>query len=195
MERCKTNTIRTFLAIKLQAEVVRRLTAVQDRLAPILAQARATPQVAMHLTVLFLGELHEETVEELVPRFERDVASCQVFKLKFQGVCAFPTASRARVVWAGLATRPSVLMDLKSALDGSAQQYLNVDHRPYNPHVTLFRLRRAQGCPELAERLSELTTSSLGVSTVDRVDLIQSNLGFSIARYRTLSTFKLGIGS
>ncbi|GAA3442509.1 RNA 2',3'-cyclic phosphodiesterase [Planomonospora venezuelensis] len=55
-----------------------------------------------HLTLAFLGEVAEEVLPELEVRLARAASRHAPMTLAFTGAGAFPSARRARVLWAGL---------------------------------------------------------------------------------------------
>ena len=145
----------------------------------------------MHLTLLFLGELDLEALQQLQPKFELEVANHESFELSFQGVGAFPSAERPRVVWAGLASVPAGLTRLKQAVDRCVLDHLEPEQRSFSPHITLIRMRRAAQLPRLTRRLRDLASVSLGVTPVKEVELIQSTLHPTGASYTRLQSFEL----
>ena len=98
----------------------------------------------LHLTLAFLGERPAEAVPAL-----RAIAAPLAdehggFGLCTAGLGGFPNAGAARVLWLGLESSPALAalaVDLRGALATTSEAF---DAKPFRPHLTLARWRRAR---------------------------------------------------
>jgi 2'-5' RNA ligase len=99
----------------------------------------------LHVTLAFLGRVLLERLPEL--RALADSLSCPGFTLRFDAPGCWP---RKRLVWAAPAELPDELTRLAGGLASVLKAAgLEVDDRPYFPHVTLLRDAERHGLPEL----------------------------------------------
>ena len=146
-----------------------------------------------HRTLRFLGEIDEPTAEALLRSLGPAVARVPAFEFVLEGVGAFPSADRPRVVWRGVSRGEAELRALarvvRETVDASGAVR---DPAPFVPHVTLFRVRS----PRDRERAARLLApgASLPPPTpvgVDSVQFVESQLTRTGAIHRTRARFHL----
>lgn len=99
----------------------------------------------LHVTLAFLGRVLLERLPEL--RALADSLICPGFTLRFDAPGCWP---RKRLVWAAPAELPDGLTRLAGGLASVLRAAgLEVDDRPYFPHVTLLRDAERHVLPEL----------------------------------------------
>lgn len=135
------------------------------RAAPAL---RVVAPADLHFTLAFLGPTPDDRVEGLRARLAEVAAAQRPFEVRIEGLGAFPSYQRPRVLWAGLEAGPG-----RSALVALARRVRRAclaagcppdANGTFEPHVTLGRLgTRGPGAggppPEALEKL--LTTGTL----------------------------------
>ncbi len=182
------NCWRVFVAVEIPA-------VVRQELAGLLVDLRrqsgtvvrwVKPEI-MHLTLVFLGELPEMTVSRAGELAAATVAAVVPFACRLEGLGAFPSPERARVVWTGLDEGRSELSALQRLLSKSLQKIGYVpERRPFSPHLTLGRLRSPADVRSLVGQ--RFTSSSF---TVERVTLFRSVLRPEGPEYTALGNFPL----
>lgn len=128
-----------------------------------------------HFTIHFLGDTSSSQREKVV-QIAREVASqTEPFEVALEGMGAFPSLIRPRVIWIGAAEEclPS-LMDLYDRLTKPliAEGFL-VEHESFTPHATLFRVR-ANSLIQWDAEVFQFPKTSLQI--VDRLTLFKSTL-------------------
>ena len=108
------------------------------RLDPHLRGVRWLEPEKMHLTLGFFGRVETETEEKLR---ERLVAiRFTAFFLPLRGVGVFPPRGRPKIIWIGVgAGHPHLFQLHKLVSDSAVGAGLEVDLRPWHPHITLAR--------------------------------------------------------
>ncbi|TMG19195.1 MAG: RNA 2',3'-cyclic phosphodiesterase [Chloroflexi bacterium] len=181
---------RVFLAIEISPAVRATLRGPLDGLALLSASIRVNQVERMHLTLHFLGQLPIPQVEDLSSRLVPIVERHHPIRLLARGVGAFPSLSRAQVLWAGITGSDLPrLIALQGDLGGGLlKAEVPVEDRP------LARVARPLGAPE-RRRLQDWSTAwrdvDLGELPVNEVRLMRSQLGAGPPRYSTLATFPL----
>ena len=188
--------MRLFVAIEIPAEVRREL---ERRVVPLrasLPKARWVKPRAMHLTLVFLGETDEERLPDLHRELGAAFAAGEPMTLQVAGAGAFPPRGRKRVLWAGVEAGGD-LGGLQARVAEAVERAagLEVERRPYRPHLTLARCKPPWP-PAAAERFeSAFGARPVAAFSADRGSLIASRLRPSGARYRTVESYALGRGA
>lgn len=134
--------IRAFVAVELPEEVQAGLARQVEALRRAdLRGLRLVRPEAVHLTLKFLGQVPSSATAVISEAMSRVASGRQPFWLELAGAGTFP-ASRARVLWIGLAgdTQALALLhsDLEEALEGLG---FAREPRSFSPHLTVARLR------------------------------------------------------
>jgi 2'-5' RNA ligase len=138
----------------------------------------------------FLGERSADFVEALRHDLDRLVpGSHDCLDLSLEGVGAFPSVDRPRVLWVGIRPNPAATRLYHTVEDACAALGVPREERAFHPHVTIGRVRPAA-------RVAGLPALSAGVSVVarDRVcrlDVMESVLGPRGARYEAVARIAL----
>lgn len=113
---------------------------------------RWVPMEQVHLTLAFLGEVPTERLDALAERLREAAGSVAPFTVSYHGVGAFPDRGRPRVVWLGVEQGAEPLGQLASAArEASRATGLEIDPKPFRPHLTLGRVRERTGASARGE--------------------------------------------
>lgn len=183
--------MRLFVAIVLPPEQVQ---ALDELIAERDPQLRWVPLTQWHLTLVFCGEVGEASVPELSERLARAAARTPRFVVNLAGAGSFPKqASRARVLWVGLGGELSTMTRLAERCAAAARRTgIEVEDRPYRPHLTLARARR--DTVDVRSHLQRLSSYAGEPWRVDAIRLVHSTLGAQV-RHETLAEFPLAEGA
>ena len=147
----------------------------------------------LHLTVKFLGAVAEERIESIASVLTGVVVGVGAFEAEIEGLGAFPSAVRPRVVWAGVTAGAGPMGELAGRVDEALIALgFAPDARPFSPHITLGRVRQPGGAPALTEALRGAAGRPFGRLRVARVSLMRSELSPRGARYTELAAASLG---
>lgn len=184
-------TLRLFLAVELPAEPLDWLDDRTTALAGEWPEARWTSAGGRHITLQFLGATDPALVPAIGSVGESVAGVHRPAPVRLDGLGAFPSLRRARVLWAGLEDDAGLLPSLAAALgDGLAGLGFEPEKRRFTPHVTLARFRspqRIEALPELPPPPAPFEVGSFG--------LWRSRLSPKGASYELLRDFPLGPGS
>lgn len=148
----------------------------------------------LHVTLTFLGEVDDRTLDRLLPRLERAVGRHERMSLSLAGAGAFPgSGAHARVLWTGLYGDRRGLARLAASTTAAGRRVgtLPDKHRGFRPHLTLARSRRPLDVRSLIEAMSAFA----GVPwTAGSVQLMRSHLpgkDYGQVTYEPLKTWSL----
>ena len=180
--------MRVFVGVFPPAEV--RLAALQTiRIAAreLGDRVRWTRPDNVHLTLKFLGEVEDERLEPLRSALREVCNSRAPFATSLNGYGAFPTARRARVVWAGTGVGSVELSDLAAEVEAALGPLgFGREERAFVPHATLGRVR---GRPVRLDLLPAIPGEP-GFE-VTRVEVVRSKLSPGESVYEVLEGFEL----
>ncbi len=147
----------------------------------------------LHVTLKFLGGVEPGRLADTEVALARAASAAPPFDLTLGGVGAFPTSSRPRVVWAGVAGGRDALGTLAGRVDSAlADLGFERETRPYSPHVTLGRVRAPRRDAALAAAIEAGAGRGFGTLRVDRLVLMRSDLSPRGARHTVLVSWPLG---
>ena len=194
MERSK----RLFVAIFPSAAVVENLRDAMQLLAtqlPASTPIRWTKPEQIHITLSFLEDVESRRVNPLESALETICWQGIPHWLEALGVGCFPSASRPRILWAGIAGALEELKKLKASLDRVlAPLGWPPETRPFHPHLTFGRFGvfdRGWG-NSVPKALSLFQQRQFGKWEVERLQLMQSILSPKGASYLLVNSFPLG---
>jgi RNA 2',3'-cyclic 3'-phosphodiesterase len=181
---------RVFIAIAIPKSLEQKLAQLQTELAPAVQGFRWASALPFHLTLAFLGEIHNRDLNAIGQIAAESARPIEPFELEVKGLGAFPSPSRPRVIWAGV-TAPDLkpLFDLQESLAGSLER---IGHPPddqrFNPHVTLGRRKHGRGgAGSLAGLIDRYSLWSAGQFRVADVLVFASTPGRAGSVYTVLS--------
>lgn len=179
--------MRLFIAIDLGQRV---RTAVEKQVAKLRALAPNTKWAnleGMHVTLVFLGYVDDARVPQ-VEAIVREVAGRHPpLQLAVEGIGAFGSSARPRVLWIGLTGDIEPLAAIKADLEERlAPLGYQPETRAFKPHLTLARARQQNGESALARCIAACRVKSFGKAEVDRIILFRSDLSPKGARYTAL---------
>jgi 2'-5' RNA ligase len=147
---------------------------------------------SLHVTVKFLGQIDDARVPAVAEALAGAASRVAAFEVAVRGLGAFPSPSRARVIWAGLEGAEPL-----AALAGEVDRALAAlgvppESRAFAAHVTLGRAREARPNSALARALARPV--DFGRLPVTRLSLMRSELRPQGSRYTELAGVLLGGG-
>ncbi len=146
----------------------------------------------LHLTLHFFGEVPEGERARVSAALAAGVAAAPgTFDLVLEGLGAFPSAARPRVIWLGAGEGAARLVRLQAAVSAAVSaEGFPVDARPFHPHLTLGR---CEGRPPagLPGAIDAARGRRLGRFLVEVLTLYRSDLAPGGSRHTPLETWRL----
>jgi len=189
-------SIRTFVAIELDAGVLRRIGSLLERIQADMPSGlvRWVRPQSIHLTLKFLGDVEEDRLETLAATLQAACKDHAPFSLSIHGMGVFPNPKRPRVVWIGVDEPTGALQRLQRDVERAiAPLGFPTERRPFSPHLTLGRVKDGRKPAEL-EALGQYAARArvlVGDMAVDTVYLMRSDLSPAGAIYTELATAPL----
>ena len=188
--------MRAFVALDLPPEAVSKIERVIASLkgalgmaTPSRAKVRWVRPGQAHLTLRFLGEVRPSQVESVIEDMRQALRSKEGYlDLRFGRAGAFPSPSRARVLWVALDGSEDQLLEIADIAETAAQRAgLEPSNRQFRPHVTLARIQPPMNVSGLLASLRTDRDSWQG----EVVSVIRSDLTRKGPEYSRLAQFDL----
>ena len=168
--------IRSFISVDLDEPSIReRIITAQRGLVETGAQLKLVDPEIMHLTLRFLGEIPQPTVEQV--KNAMDAIQFPTFETEFLGLGAFPNMKRISVVWVGIKRGQEQLDEIFRQLEPKLRQSgLPADNKGFSPHLTIARVKSGLNKEALADYVSSMADQEFGKILVRAVRLKKSTL-------------------
>ena len=176
---------RIFSAVDIEdEELLQKLEQLRDRLD---LGYKPVEKEKMHITLQFFKDLNEEEIEEVKKGLEN--IDTDPFKLKIQGLGAFPSEDYIRVIWAG-AEHPRIYGIQEKA---SKHEIESSNDHEFKPHITLLRVENIsrKEKKKLKKAFDEHRDEELGEIEIDKVKLFKSELTQEGTNYTQIAEKKL----
>ncbi|HEV2088096.1 MAG TPA: RNA 2',3'-cyclic phosphodiesterase [Cryptosporangiaceae bacterium] len=183
--------MRLFVAVYPSADAVADLAPVAARLGVVRAGDGVERPELWHLTVAFLGAVPDDQLPAVATAVADAAAVARPGALRVAGGGVFG----ARVLWAGLAGDLDALADLARQVRREVGRTgVQLDGRPFRPHLTLARLKGTVDTAALGRDLAALATYVGPSWPMADVHLVRSHGGSGV-RYETMRSWPLGVSS
>jgi len=186
--------LRLFVACELPPAVRDALGHVQEELrARGAGRLRWVRPEGIHLTLKFLGEVPAAKREAVENALAAAVVAPFALDVRLGSLGGFGGRQRLRVIWVGLEGDVEGLAELAALIEEALGPLgFPREGRPFAPHLTLARVPDDAGVQErsrLADLLEAFPSPSLPSMTLTAVNLMQSFLQPTGARYQCLAAY------
>ena len=185
-------TLRTFIAIPLEIQIIRALQKLHQNLRSLPVDVTWISPQSIHLTLKFLGNVEESRVDDIGESIQRGIAGVKPWTIEVKKIGTFPAIRNPRVVWVGLNDPGAGLVTLQQRIEAEVTALgFEKEKRTFTPHLTLGRVRSSKGKADLAAFIIDERERSFGEMEVNRIVLYKSDLRPTGAIYTALKAFPL----
>ena len=167
-------TVRAFLAIPLPTPLQEELTRLRRELSGPLHGLRWSNPATVHLTLRFFGDTLVDDLEKIHTSMLSVALRERPFNVDLQGLGAFPSQRRPRVVWVGLTPVAPLQALYRACAEELRNQGFAEEPRAFSPHLTIGRFR--EHGPDLTTVLAHQTHLQIGRLPVTQLVLYESQL-------------------
>jgi len=180
---------RLFVAVRTSDDALDAIDTAVARARRELVGPRWATRDQWHITLQFLGNVADV---DAVAGALGGAGHAAGFPARLGAAGAFPSRSRARVVWAGL-DEGAVGCTAVARVVGEALAPLGfeVEKRPFRPHVTVARLRVPAPVHPAVDALAAVLEERSPVFVVEDFVLYESHLGRGGAQYTEVCRVRL----
>jgi 2'-5' RNA ligase len=187
-------TLRTFVAVEITGPIRARTKELIAALAVTTADVKWIEPHNLHLTLKFLGNVHETEIAQVCRAVQRGAGEVEPFELELRGAGAFPNAARPRTVWLGAGAGAQEMVALHDHVETAlADLGYREEHRRFAVHLTIGRVRGVgPSIAELGELIQLQADFAIGRLTVGKATIFASTLTSAGPIYEVLGTAPLG---
>ncbi len=145
----------------------------------------------LHYTLRFMGELGDSGARRVGDAADEAARTATAFAAALGLLGAFPSAKRARVLWAGMTDGAEPLTALARTLESALKRrgFEPADH-PFSAHLTIGRVRDPRA--DWGERLAAVRVEPAAARfTVDRLRVMESRLSPQGSTYTVVHEARL----
>jgi 2'-5' RNA ligase len=182
---------RIFIAVKADAGeiLLNTVTSLKQRLSD--ESIKWTKLENIHITLVFLGDTEDEKISVVSQMLNEKCTGFGPFDLTLQGTGVFRNYSNPRVLWIGI--EPSEKLGQLQAIvsNGLINIGITADLQPFNPHLTLGRIKKINDITALKLLIEEYRYSIFQKVHVEEVILYESILQQSGPIYKPIGKYSL----
>lgn len=138
-------SVRTFVAVEVPAEVGDGVYEIQERLKalPALHNLRWVDPFDSHITIKFLGDVEVARLPAIVEALDGVAENWEPFEVRLEGLGAFPNVLRPNSFWLGVVEGEKAFTHLYNAVEVALKRVgIKAERRAFLPHLTLARVPR-----------------------------------------------------
>lgn len=192
--------MRLFVALDITDDIRSRIQRFIEGVSGFAPDARWVSPESLHLTLKFIGEKPEQSLEEIKAALLS--ISSEPFEIAFRGSGFFPGPKHARIFWIGVEAGPE-LAAIASAVDEALVPHgVPKENHAFSPHITLARATPSvkhykggvenRGFDLLRHKLAAFSIPEFGSMTAREFFLYESRPSSSGGpKYVKLSGFEL----
>jgi RNA 2',3'-cyclic 3'-phosphodiesterase len=134
--------VRSFLAFELPLEIKDQVRRISEDLKKAKLDVRWVKPENIHLTIVFLGDVHDGDISAISREVEQVCFGFHPFDFNLKGLGLFPDRRRPRILWAGYEGDVERVSSLRDVLCDRLMPFnIKEEKRQFKPHLTLGRFR------------------------------------------------------
>ena len=185
-----SETIRSFLAIELDEDLVPKILDVQKEFKKTNANIKYVNSRNMHFTLKFFGNIDLDMAEDIGSAVEKVIKNYSSFDLNIRNCGCFPNKKVIKVLWLGL-EEGSPIINLQKDLDKEFGKLGFKKERNFISHLTIGRVKSPKNKKEIRETIDKLENIEIGQMKVSKISLKKSTLTPQGPIYEDIKVFEL----
>jgi len=190
MKAGKSETIRSFLAIELDQELVPKILDVQKEFKKTNTNIKYVPSKNMHFTLKFFGNIDLDMVEDISDAVNKVIKNYSSFDLNIKNCGCFPNKNVIKVLWLGL-EEGSPIKSLQKDLDKEFKKLGFKKEKNFISHLTIGRVKSPKNKKEIRQTIEKLEDIEIGQFSVSKICLKKSTLTPQGPIYEDIKVFEL----
>jgi RNA 2',3'-cyclic 3'-phosphodiesterase len=139
--------MRLFIAVPIPNPAREQILSLLGRLREGGWPVRWVHDEGLHMTLKFFGEVAQERLDVIEEALRFAAAGAGALSLRLGDLGAFPSRARPRIIWVGMEAPPSLELLQDRIERGCEAIGFPPEGAPFQPHVTLGRVREGQRLP------------------------------------------------
>ena len=149
------------------------------------------PADQLHLTLKFLGDTPENSVQEIINAVSESLSNSTVIPLHLGSVGVFKSLKNPRIIWIGAEPCPP-LQQIAAFLDESLLSFgFATEEKEFRPHLTIGRVKEINQREKLSRVVEQYRNESFGMVSLNAILFYESCLKPEGPVYLPLKRFPL----
>jgi RNA 2',3'-cyclic 3'-phosphodiesterase len=182
---------RIFIAVKVEVGDTMKRIILSYQKGLVHESIKWTNPENIHVTLVFLGDTEQMLIEPISSMLEEKCGRTGKFELMIRGAGVFRNLGDPRIIWMGIEPNEKLRQLNGSIADGLKQLKFNIEDRPYNPHLTIGRIKHLKDKDALKNLTEEYHNSEIQRVHINEVILYESILLQSGPVYKPLAVINL----
>lgn len=184
--------IRTFIALEIPANALEKIIQIRNDNYSDYRNVRWEPNEKLHITLKFLGDTEEKSIEKITDKLSPVVSSYNSMMLSFNEFGIFKREGKPKIFWVGLNPNDE-LKRLSADVENMCSEFgFEKEKREFKPHITLLRVKGNENFNAL-QNLSRLKFEPVNF-IAEKITFYKSELKKSGSVYTELKSFYLKQG-
>ena len=182
--------MRCFIAVEIPADIKKQIRSVQEHFEKFDNMTIVNPEL-FHSTLLFLGDLDKEQMEEAKNIISDSVKSCEPIRCRIRGTGVFPERKYIKVIWVGM-TECEALFNIQKIIENKMREK-NIYHgaKEFNSHITLARVRNSKNKQAILAEVDKNRNFVTGIFDINEIKFKESTLSPRGPEYHDIAVYKL----
>ncbi|MEM1579155.1 MAG: RNA 2',3'-cyclic phosphodiesterase [Archaeoglobaceae archaeon] len=177
--------MRLFVAVDLDEKLKGNIEPLLSRLSRVRG-LKVVEKENLHTTLMFLGEVNENMLENLKQALSR--VKFKPFQIKLKGTGKFPEKGNPRVLWVGIKEGSGELSKLADSVYSELKKFGFQRDKDFRAHITVARVKKRD--EEIEAIIKDFKNQDFGEMLVKEFKLKQSILTQSGPLYRDVFIFE-----
>lgn len=182
---------RIFIAIKIdpEEELLKMISSLKTGLKN--ESIKWTETSNIHITLVFLGDTEEKRIREIDSILSGICKGFGSFDLILSSAGIFRSLRDPRIIWAGINNSPELAELNRRISDELRETGTMLEHRVFNPHLTLGRIKRLNDTQKLSGLIENYKDKEIQRVIVSEIVLFESVLRPQGPVYTPLGRYSL----
>ena len=182
--------MRTFICIEiLDAKIIQDISDIQREFKSLQGRIKSTELENIHITLKFLGDITEDTADEIIELLDK--VEFEPIDLHLKGTGCFPNPKRPRIVWIGVEEGADKVRNIYDQINRKLSKY-NFKKDRFKSHITISRVKflDRRETPRFINLLDQFKDKDFGTIKISSFQFKKSVLTSKGPIYTTLNEFK-----
>ncbi|MDE1921735.1 MAG: RNA 2',3'-cyclic phosphodiesterase [Candidatus Omnitrophica bacterium] len=188
-------SVRSFIAFPVSGGLKEKFEHVIRDLQRASADVRWVKAQNIHLTLKFLGDVQENALEKISSVIEAMSCDFTPLTAHLTAIGTFPNGDYPKIIWGALDDPRKAVQGMAGILEkGLVSCGIPEEQRPFQPHITLGRVRSSARLKDLMRLMGQMTFEDKITQQFDKIILYKSTLTPQGPVYEALKVFEMGKG-
>lgn len=182
--------MRCFIAVEVPKDIKKQIRSVLEHFENFDNLTIVNPEL-FHSTLLFLGELNQEQLEDTKNAISASLKSGAPIRCRIQGMGVFSDRLYLKVIWVGM-TECDALFSIQKVLEKKLRPNgIYHGESKFNPHITLARARNSKYRQEILDKVEKNMNFATDIFEINEIKLKESVISSRGPLYRDIAIYKL----